>query len=260
MFVLPQPFPPHPFMQNPSNGFPPPFGRAQPRFGLYEPLKPRRRRKRKLAETDIDGVNPLNDRTATLSLANPAKQNNDDAESASLLFMKQSTKRKRTNQMEHSRDQIVVDAMLERNIYTHSPGEPPQSAHSSPISGTKAMGDAVDGDDRSGTPYLHPYHLATESLSPPNRAKSNEATAGEPQLSAFRMDNSDNERVSEWRHSIESQLESVRTQTPSQIEELCHRISNTAGLGRQVLMAKLRKQLPADTFRRVCQAMKIEPR
>jgi len=273
MFVLPQPFPhssldpnPHPdlFMKNQAQGFPPPL--LNPHGGaLYKPVQPRRRRKRKLAETDIEDVNPFhsnsNGRHSILStLRNPTKE--IDAGSVSLQFMKQSNKRKRTNQMEHSKDQIHVDASLERNIYTHDPSRPPQQSHaphslSTALTSKRGKEEADDGDgdqDRIKAPYEHPYHLAA-SLSPQNRSKSPEDMMHDLRLNAFRMENRDNEGVTEWRHSIESQLMSARDQTPAQIEELCKRITSTSGLGRDVLMAKLRKQLPQEVFGRVCRTL-----
>jgi len=74
-------------------------------------------------------------------------------------------------------------------------------------------------------------------------------------LNGFRMRNSDNEGVTEWRQSIESQLMSARDHTPEQIEELCRRITSTSGLGRDVLMARLRRQLPRGVFERVCRTL-----
>ena len=234
-----------------STGFPPPFQR--PHGTLYQPVKPRNRRKRKLAETDIEDVNPFNEhKSAIPSLRNPTKKAKDDGESVCLQFMKQSNKRKRTNQMEHSKDQIHVDTSLERNIYTHDPHKPPQSqsARSSPKRGKEEMADEVENKRRE-TPYIHPYHLAA-SLSPQNRSKSPEDMMDALNLDGFRMKNSDNEGVSVWRQSIESQLMNARNHTPSQIQELCRRISDTSGLGRAVLVAKLRRQLPAEVFQRVC--------
>jgi len=74
-------------------------------------------------------------------------------------------------------------------------------------------------------------------------------------LDGFRMKNCDNEGVTEWRQSIESQLLSARDQTPEEIEELCRRITSTSGLGRDVLMARLRKQLHHEVFERVCRTL-----
>jgi len=268
MFVLPQPYPqssfdanPATFMQNQSNGFPPPFHR--PQGTQYKPIKPRRRRKRKLAETDIDDVNPLHNlQTAISSLTKPIEKAND-GESMCLQFMKQSNKRKRTNQMEHSKDQILVDSKLEHNIYTHDPGASPQSQSAHFISpqrgnrGKEEMEDTNTNDERRKTPYVHPYHLE-RSLSPQNRDKSPEDMMNELNLNGFRMRNSDNEGVSEWRESIESQLINARRQTPSQIEQLCRRIKSTSGLGRDVLMARLRRQLPAEVFQRIGRMMEVE--
>jgi len=255
--IHPQPYPtssfdtnPVTFMQDQSNEFTNHFHGTH-----YKPIKPRRRRKRKLAETDIDDTNPLsNDKKATiLSMTKPGEKEMD-SESMSLQFMRPSTKRLRTNQMKHSKDQIHVDSRLEHNIHCHDPSSPPKQ-RSTNLSATKGKEELeYDQQERIETPYHHPYHWE-RSLSPQNRDKSPEDMMNELNLNGFRMRNSDNDGNSEWRQSIESQLMNARSQTPSQTQKLCQRIANTSGLGRDVLMAKLRRQLPTETFDEICKMM-----
>jgi len=167
---------------------------------------------------------------------------------------------------------MILQPELERNIYSHQNTQQTKTRHAD-------VHQPLSEYDRSRieTPYeaqwMHPYlrnKANNRNLSMPNESehgngnKSNEDKDASPELlfsklnlNGFKLSNKQNESVNEWRNSIESQLNHARNQ-PTEIEQLCARIASTSGLGRTVLLAKLRKSLPASKFQHLCHALHID--
>mmetsp|Transcript_52309 Transcript_52309/g.46974 ORF Transcript_52309/g.46974 Transcript_52309/m.46974 type:complete len:287 (-) Transcript_52309:96-956(-) len=262
----------NPFMQN-HNQYT--FGSNNHYHG--EPSRPykivapsRKRRKRKLEETDIE---PRYD----LCLNHPITNNMiDNKNEMALNFIKPSSKRRRTNEMSTSNKQsVILQPELEQNIYVNNVFDINDNKKND-SNQIKSI-DRMDGDDndrdrsRIDTPYehlIHPYlkrkalrkghnDNLNDLLSDEDRDGSPEMLFSKLNLNSFKMKNKLNEKVNEWRNSIESQLNSVRTQ-PSKIDDFCERIKNSSGLGREVLLAKLRKNINPDLFKQICDKMNIK--
>eukprot|EP01083_Nonionella_stella_P020316 56328_1 len=229
VFAHPTPFVSHLFMQN----------QYPPTNGLYQPVKPKRNRKRKWNETDLQEEEQSMDLT---------KQGTVDHDSAYLNFIKPSTKRRRTNNMKHQQSAILKPE-LEHNIYCNQLN----GNHTN----TNNKNTNESENNRCESPYVHLVHpyLRNKSRSP---QINQEETPEIVHLNGFKMNNKQNESVEDWKTSIQSQLNHARTQK-SNVEELCQRVRNSHGLGRHVLMAKLRKELPNQTFMKICQIMQINP-
>jgi len=168
-------------------------------------------------------------------------------------FMRPSTKRRRTNQMQTAKDQIPVLAQpaLESDLYSHQHSQSEQfqtdssthsHSHSHPYHSRRTKS-PVDGLDA----LLHDQH----------KEKSPEKLFERMNLNGFEIHNRENEAVTEWKHSIEAQLNEVRN-GPSDVHELCRRIQEARGLGKAVLVAKLRQRVGEEAFESVMQRMQMK--
>ena len=214
---------------------------------------------------------------------------NDD-----INFVRSSNKRRKTNEMaEANKQSVMLQPEFELNIYGYKNKiENNNNNNNNNNNSNDIKMDDITMDDnklekesRSDTPYehlVHPYlrnknknknrnnhHSLDELLSDEDRDKSPELMLSKLNLNGFKMRNKENESVNEWRDSIEKQLNFARNNNnnvchnnnnnnkSSEIEELCHRINSTNGLGRDVLLAKLRKSLPNNVFQQICHRMNI---
>ena len=219
---------------------------------MYEPIKPRRhRRKRKFEETDIETPNNEIDDDQN-------DDNNNKNDDHNLTFMKPSNKRRRTNGMNAAVP--ILQPELEEDIYCN-PLEQQSKVQ-------KLIKNEENDNDRIEAPYTHLVHpyLRNKNRNTDNdndndneRDKSPEDMLSELKLDGFELKNKGNESVNDWKNSIESQLNAARNQ-PTSIEELCHRISQSSGLGRDILIAKLRKSLPQEEFEEIFRLMDIRDR
>lgn len=236
-------------------------GLDQPMQGnRWQPIKPKKSRRRKRSfqmfqETSTDDA-------ADRAKSAPVFASNSDRTALSNIdvehFMKPSTKRRRTNQMQTAKDQIPVLAQpaLERDLYSHRPGK---------AENAKLPQNDVDSQSHADieSPYdvtEHPYHSHSQShgldalLHDTNKEKSPEKLFERMNLNGFEISNRENETVAEWKHSIEAQLNDARN-GPSEVHELCRRIQDAQGLGRDVLVAKLRQRVGDEVFESMAKRM-----
>mmetsp|Transcript_31266 Transcript_31266/g.50696 ORF Transcript_31266/g.50696 Transcript_31266/m.50696 type:complete len:237 (-) Transcript_31266:32-742(-) len=218
----------HPFMPQDSQPGPSWPNRTVP-FTLFEPVRPQRNsRKRTWKDLDDeDQMQALHDRqNATVLDTNLPPVCSGVA--------RPSIKRRKTNAMA-AVDAQPIDYSQSLPPCQHTSSKNTHLHHASQANGP----DPTDIDLKMQSKHESPDMLFHQL-----------------NLNPFQMSNTQNESVNEWRNSIQTQLHNAR-QKPSEIEQLCARIAQTSGLGRTVLLAKLRKSLAPAQFAQLCLAMNI---
>merc|ERR1712154_291032 len=156
---------------------------------------------------------------------------------------------------------IIYDQALEQNIYRNAPYLNKRKEQKNGDGKKEKNGNV----ERSQSPYshlIHPY-LRNKMEQKMNHHQNNQNEQEIPNkinnlnLKEFKMNNSQNESVEDWRHSIESQLNKARSHS-TEIEELCMRIKSISGLGRDVLIAQLRKKVNQQTFAQICHSLNFQ--
>lgn len=168
--------------------------------------------------------------------------------------------------MQTAKDQIPILAQpaLERDLYSHRPGmagKPENAKQSQTESDVHSLGYAESPYDVTE----HPYHSHSHShshgldalLHDQHKEKSPEKLFERMNLNGFEISNRENDTVAEWKHSIEAQLNDARN-GPSEVHELCQRIQEAHGLGRDVLVAKLRQRVGDEVFESMAKRMGLD--
>ena len=210
-----------------------------------------------MEETDIEPHYDLSLNHPMFNNQNEKNNDNKDENEMTLNFIKPSNKRRRTNQMSSSNKQsVILQPELEQNIYANNVFD---------TNDNKMYDDDDDNDidnkSRIDTPYehlIHPYLKRKAMKKNKNRDDSPEIMFSKLNLNGFKMKNKENESVNEWRNSIESQLNSVRNQG-SKIDDFCERIKGSTGLGQEIVLAQLRRTIPNNLFKQICDRMNINP-
>jgi len=240
----------------------------------WQPIKPSKARRRKRSFQmfrESSRAQEAADRAQSAPVFSADSNSNANSERATRCshvdlehFMKPSTKRRRTNQMQTAKDQIPVLAQpaLERDLFSHRAGkhnENNAAQHSLRASEREAESRHAEA------PYLrqHPYHSQAGAhglgalLHEQHKEKSPEKLMERMNLNGFEIHNRESETVAQWKHSIEAQLNDARN-GPSELHELCRRIREAQGLGRAVLVAKLRQKVGDEAFDGVAQRMGLQ--
>jgi len=172
--------------------------------------------------------------------------------------------------MQTAKDQIPVLAQpaLERDLYSHRPGMAGKPENAKQPQTQRDVDSHSHSHSHAESPYdvtEHPYHSHSQSqshgldalLHDTHKEKSPEKLFERMNLNGFEISNRENETVAEWKHSIEAQLNDARN-GPSEVHELCQRIREAHGLGRDVLVAKLRQRVGDEVFESMAKRMGLE--
>lgn len=250
-------------------------GLDQPMQGnRWQPIKPNKLRRRKRSfqmfqESSRAEMEANRAKTAPVLTSNPdhPAHNNIDLE-----LITTSTKRRRTNQMQTAKDQIpaLAQPALERDLFSHRPGQQrnrtvqvqtdsqtQSHSHSHSRAPKRARSEHSESVEAPPAKKRKIDNGLDALLRDQHKERSPEKLFERMNLNGFEIRNRENEAVAEWKHSIEAQLKEVRN-GPAEVRELCRRIQEARGLGRAVLVAKLRQRVGEEVFGSVVQRLGLD--